>query len=132
MKRPSPEAVENAEPEETASNHAETAKVRRYLKALDERDSIRKKWSDPEKRLIEVSAALEERPEPIQRLKLLQMRVELRQAVAAQAEAQEFAKITDEFVDVAASYSKRIGISYAAWRDYGVPPAILNKAGVHR
>ena len=37
-----------------------------------------------------------------------------------------------EFVKVAASYSERRGITYAAWREIGVTPEVLKKAGVGR
>lgn len=36
------------------------------------------------------------------------------------------------FVKVAADYSTQKGISYAAWRELGVPPDVLKKAGVAR
>jgi len=35
-------------------------------------------------------------------------------------------------VEVAKSYSSRKGISYAAWREVGVEPAVLKKAGISR
>jgi hypothetical protein len=35
-------------------------------------------------------------------------------------------------VEVAASYSARQGISYDAWREIGVPAAVLREAGVSR
>ena len=37
-----------------------------------------------------------------------------------------------DFVSAARSYSERKGISYAAWRAVGVPPAVLKKAGISR
>jgi hypothetical protein len=36
------------------------------------------------------------------------------------------------FVKSARSYSERKGISYAAWRQVGVEPAVLKKAGISR
>jgi hypothetical protein len=36
------------------------------------------------------------------------------------------------FVSVAAAYSTRKGISYAAWRAVGVEPTVLKKAGISR
>ena len=36
------------------------------------------------------------------------------------------------FVEHGASYSGRKGISYAAWREQGVPSAVLAKAGIAR
>ena len=37
-------------------------------------------------------------------------------------EAVDLGAIEEAFVEVAASYSARQGISYAAWREVGVPP----------
>jgi hypothetical protein len=36
------------------------------------------------------------------------------------------------FIKVAAAYSKRKGISYAAWRAVGVEPTVLKQAGISR
>lgn len=36
------------------------------------------------------------------------------------------------FVEHAAAYGKRKGISFNAWRRAGVSPAVLNAAGIHR
>ena len=36
------------------------------------------------------------------------------------------------FVDAAAEYSERKGITYSAWRELGVPAAVLKRAGVKR
>jgi hypothetical protein len=37
-----------------------------------------------------------------------------------------------EFIKVAKSYSAKKGISYGAWREFGVEPDVLKKAGVTR
>ena len=37
-----------------------------------------------------------------------------------------------DFVAAARPYSERKRISYAAWRELGVPPAILKRAGISR
>jgi hypothetical protein len=36
------------------------------------------------------------------------------------------------FVKIARNFSDNRGITYAAWRDAGVPPAVLQKAGIAR
>ena len=38
----------------------------------------------------------------------------------------------EDFVAAASGYSDRKGISYAAWRELGVPPAVLKRAGISR
>ena len=37
-----------------------------------------------------------------------------------------------DFVKTAAKYAERKGISYAAWRELGVPADVLKKAGISR
>ena len=34
------------------------------------------------------------------------------------------------FVEHAASYSDRKGVSYTAWREFGVPASVLRTAGI--
>lgn len=41
-------------------------------------------------------------------------------------------KLEQDFVKVAKAFSERRGVSYGAWRDAGVPPAALRKAGIAR
>ena len=36
------------------------------------------------------------------------------------------------FVAAAKGYSERKGISYTAWRELGVPPEVLKRAGISR
>jgi hypothetical protein len=35
-------------------------------------------------------------------------------------------------VETARTYGERKGITYAAWRELGVPPAVLKRAGIGR
>ena len=40
--------------------------------------------------------------------------------------------LEDDFVAAAAPYGARKGITYAAWRQLGVDPAVLRRAGIKR
>ena len=42
------------------------------------------------------------------------------------------AEMEADFVAVAANYGNRQGISYAAWREVGVQPDVLRRAGITR
>jgi hypothetical protein len=44
----------------------------------------------------------------------------------------DMAALEQAFAEVAASYSDRQGISYASWREVGVPAAVLKRAGIAR
>ena len=65
-------------------------------------------------------------------MRLIQERLDLTKELATMGAQVDLASLEEAFVSVAASYSKRQGISYAAWRDVGVPPAVLTRAGVTR
>lgn len=49
-------------------------------------------------------------------------------ALEGGAGAGDMAALEDEFVDVARSFSRRWGISRAAWLEVGVAPAVLRRA----
>ena len=48
------------------------------------------------------------------------------------SQARDVTALEDEFVGVAKAYSERNGISYQAWREVGVPAAVLSHAGISR
>jgi beta-xylosidase len=58
----------------------------------------------------------------------LDLAVELEEMTAHQ----DIAPLETEFVKVAKSYGERNGITYSAWREIGVDPSILKKAGIDR
>jgi hypothetical protein len=67
------------------------------------------------------------------RLQLLQERRDLEVELASrQGGGGDVATVEREFVKVAKAYSERKGISYGAWREFGVAPEVLKKAGITR
>ena len=108
--------------------------VRRYLEALDVHKPKRgrKRTSDSmQKRLDRIDAELVS-ADPLKRLQLIQERLDLKQELEAAGQTIDLTGLEQEFVDAAAAYSKRKGISYAAWRELGVEPAVLKRAGIRR
>lgn len=108
--------------------------VRRYLEALDAHKPKRGRKRTPEsmqKRLdridIELAGA-----DPLKRLQLIQERLDLKTELDASGEKIDLSGLEQGFVDAAAAYSARKGISYAAWRELGVEPGVLKRAGVSR
>jgi hypothetical protein len=114
-------------------NHAKT--VGRYLEALEANKPKRgrKRTADSvKKRLAAVEADLASAA-GIGRLSLLQERRDLEVELAGmQAGAPDVSGLEKEFVKVAKEYAARKGISYGAWREFGVPPEVLKKAGISR
>ena len=108
--------------------------VRRYLEALDLHkpkrgrkrtpDSIKKQLADIEQKL---AAA-----DPLSRVLMIQQRLDLQKELETKSETVDLGALEAGFVQSAREYSERKGISYAAWREAGVPPDVLRKAGIAR
>jgi hypothetical protein len=108
--------------------------VRRYLEALEAHKPRRGRKRSPEslkKRLDEVESEIAV-ADPLQRLRLVQERLDLQAALEASESKVDLDQLEKEFVDAAAPYSDRKGISYSAWREIGVPAAVLERAGISR
>ena len=116
-----------------AQGRREGRAVKNYLEALGSRRPGRP--VTPE-RLREKIAGLEARiANESDALKALEMRQERLDAQAALGRAEvseDFATLEAAFVEHAASYSERKGISYTAWRETGVPAEVLRRSGISR
>lgn len=108
--------------------------VRRYLEALEAHKPKRgrKRTSESvQKRLVVIEDKLPD-ADPLSRLQLVQERLNLQRELASADTAVDLSALEDEFVAAAGPYGQRKGISYAAWRETGVDPAVLRKAGIRR
>jgi hypothetical protein len=108
--------------------------VRRYLDALEAHKPKRGRRRTPDsiqKRLgrIEVELAT---ADALKRLQLIQERLDLSAELDATKTVVDLGALEDAFVRDAKAYSARKGISYAAWRELGVEPAVLKQAGIKR
>ena len=65
-------------------------------------------------------------------MQLVQERIDLQNELEGMDATVDLTDLEQGFVDAAQPYSQRKGISYAAWRELGVTPAVLKKAGVSR
>ncbi len=114
-------------------NHART--VGNYLEALDANKPKRGRKRTSEnvkKRLATVESELKG-ASGLNRLTLLQERRDLEVELAGmQGAGPDLSELETEFVKVAKDYSARKGISYGAWREFGVTPEVLKKAGITR
>lgn len=108
--------------------------VRRYLEALDANKPKRGRKRSPESIAKRLEAVESEIPtaDPLKRLHLIQERMDLRSALEASNASNEMAELEKGFVEVAASYGQRKGITYTAWRELGIPAAVLERAGISR
>lgn len=117
-----------------AEGRTEGRAVKAYLEALDQNRPKRGRKRTPEsikKRLSVIETSLDD-ASPIQRLQLVQERMDLGKELAAMDIKVDLTDLEKAFVKTAGGYSDRKGISYAAWRELGVPADVLKKAGVAR
>lgn len=117
-----------------AKGRAQGRAVRDYLAVLDrERKPGRKvDRGTLEKRIEDLRAQAESEPEPSKRLELIQRRLDAEDRLANLEDEPDLEAVEKDFVDAAAEYSERKGISYTAWREAGVPAAVLQRAGIKR
>jgi uncharacterized protein YicC (UPF0701 family) len=117
-----------------AEGRAEGRAVRDYLEGIRSTKPKRGRKRTPQSiqaRLDAIEAELAE-ASAIVELQLVQERRDLRAELESAGSGVDMAALENEFVGVAKSYADRKGISYSAWRDVGVPAAVLKRAGISR
>lgn len=117
-----------------ARGRAEGRAVREYLDALRSNKPRRGRKRTPDsvkKRLTSIENELKD-ADPLAELRLIQERRDLQMELEGMGTGVDMAALEQAFAEVAASYSDRQGISYASWREVGVPAAVLKRAGIAR
>lgn len=120
--------------EALALGRTEGRAVRNYLEALREHKPKRGRKRTPtsiQTRLDAIEGLLET-ADPLSELRLIQEKSDLTAELLTMGEGFDMAEVEDEFVKVAASYSRRSGISYNSWRTVGVSASVLKRAGISR
>jgi hypothetical protein len=109
--------------------------VRRYLAALEaDRKGGRRRLSESiSNRILKIDELLVT-ADPLNRLHLTQERIDLHgeQIRYGNGVADDVSSLEKQFIKVARSYADRAGVSYAAWRQVGVHPEVLERAGIVR
>ena len=120
----------------TTAEKAEVTAIREYLKALEQNAPRRgrKRTPDGIRRQLASVAAEMEGATVTRQLDMVQQRIDLETELEAleQAGSIDLSALEANFVDHAAAYGGRRGISYAAWREVGVLAATLKAAGIRR
>jgi hypothetical protein len=133
-KRSSKSRMSDAHKAALAEGRNEGRAVRRYLEALEANRPKRGRKRTPDsmqKRLDRIEAEIVD-ADPLRRLQLVQERLDLQRALASSDAKEDLSQYEADFVKAAKGYSKRKGISYAAWRELGVPASTLKAAGIGR
>jgi hypothetical protein len=117
-----------------AEGRTQSRAVSNYLEALDQHRPKRgrKRTTDSiDKRLTAIESELPA-ANAIRRLSLIQERMDLEAERGRMGDTVDLSAFEDAFVEAAPGYSERKGISYSAWRELGVPAAVLKRAGISR
>jgi hypothetical protein len=110
--------------------------IRRYLEALDAhkpRPGRKRTVEGVQRQLDETVTALTSST-AVDRVHLLQRRLDLEEELEQLAHHGEtdLAELEATFVAALPGYSERKHLSYAAWREAGVPARVLRAAGIRR
>ncbi len=117
-----------------AVGRAEGRMVRAYLEALESSRPKRGRKRTKEsiaRRLERIEEELEG-ADPLKRLTLTQESLDLTEEVEQMDSGIDLTRLESDFTKVAKGYAERKGITYAAFRQIGVPAAVLKKAGITR
>jgi hypothetical protein len=108
--------------------------VRDYLTALEQagRPGRRLDRGTIESRISDIQTTIDSEPDPAKRVELIQRRLDLEEGLVRLASEPDTEALEAAFVAAAAQYSERKGITYTAWREAGVPSAVLKQAGIRR
>lgn len=120
--------------EALAAGRAESRAIKNYLEALEATRPKRGRKRSEEStknRLAQIEKELQA-SSPLKRVSLIQERMNLAASLEAESDSIDVESLEKEFVKVAQDYSARKGLTYAAWRELGVPPAVLSKAKISR
>jgi hypothetical protein len=108
--------------------------VRRYLEAIEAhkpRRGRKRTTESMQKRLASIEERLAD-ADPLTRLHLVQERMDLERELSTSDNGVNLQELEDAFVAAAEPYGRRKGITYSAWREAGVDPSVLRKAGIRR
>lgn len=126
-----PMAMSNEHKAALAQGRKESRAIKSYLNALAARKPGRPVTRDSlSKRLEKINERLEASANPLESVELIQSRLEIERALAEAEGRDDLTSLEAGFVEHAASYSERKGVSYTAWRQFGVPASTLRAAGI--
>jgi hypothetical protein len=117
-----------------AQGREQSRVVKEYLEALEATAPRRGRRRTPEsiqKRLAVIEDTIDS-ASAIQRLQLLQERRDLEAELDALDEPIDIAGLEKAFIKVAAAYGDAKGITWPTWREAGVTPEVLTRAGIAR
>ena len=117
-----------------ANGRTEGRIIREYLEIVEATKPKRGRRRTPEsitRRLSVINTELKT-ADAVTKVRLIQERLNLRRELAAMKSKSEIETAESKFVKVARSFSQRNDITYDAWREFGVTPTVLKRAGIKK
>ena len=114
-----------------AEGRRQARDIRAYLEALATRR--RGRPATPETlraRLARLETRIANETDALRHLELVQARIDVAAALESAKGAVDMSALEDGFITSARAYGQRKGIGYAAWRESGVPAAVLKAARI--
>lgn len=127
--------MSDAHKEALALGRDEGRAVRLYLEAMEAVQPRRGRPRTAEgsqRKLGLIERQLEGRLDPLTRLTLTQRKMDIIREIDLLSDERDIAELEEAFIKAAAGYSKRKGITWAAWRMAGVSADVLRRAGITR
>ncbi len=112
-----------------AEGRKQSKMIKEYLVALETPEDPKPKFS--QEQLDGMAVAVKREEKPLVKLDLIQALIDAK-ASSVVSEPVDLPSLEWGFVQVAAVYSERKGISYAAWRQAGVPVDTLKAANISK
>ncbi|MFQ5522824.1 MAG: hypothetical protein ACE5F5_04510 [Acidimicrobiia bacterium] len=117
--------------EALAKGRAESRAIKAYLKALKQRKPGRRVTRESlEAKLARLDEKIAASTDPLEEVGLRQEKLDVEARLASLQDGGNLEELEAGFIEHAKSYSERKGITYTAWRQAGVPAAVLKKAGI--
>ena len=114
-----------------AEGRKQARAVRAYLEAITPRGGGNRATAETLRaRIGRIESRLAGEDDVLHRVELTQARIDAEATIASTPTASEIDDLVRGFVSSAKAYGDRKGIGYAAWREAGVPAAVLKQAGV--
>ena len=111
----------------------EAREIKAYLSALGNRRRGRPVTKESlQQRIDSLETKIAAEPDPLKAVELRQQRIDAEHRLGDMGDAPDHEALEAGFVKYAKGYGERKGIGYAAWREQGVPAAVLREAGIGR
>lgn len=132
--KPKKTQMSSAHKKALAEGRSEGRIIRDYLEVVEATKPRRGRRRTPEsiaRRLTLINQELKT-ADPVTKVRLIQERLDLRTELAGMKTKAEVAAAESRFVKVAKRFSQRNNITFDAWREFGVAPSVLKRAGIER